>query len=114
MIAALSDRVAITPLRSWLVKAVSYALSRSRIGPNSGFSAWASGVCALAIDGTAAAAAMVAIPKRASFRFISDYLPEPIRNTRVEQSHFFHNFLRARRNVLRNWASEPARQELTS
>src|SRR5215813_2086169 len=70
MIAAFSDRVAITPLRSWLVKAVSYAWSRARIGSNSGFSASASGFCALTTDGTAAAAAMVAIPIMASFRFI--------------------------------------------
>src|SRR5262249_3298048 len=102
MIAALSDKVAITPLRSWLVKAVSYALSRSRIGPNSGFSAPAgvSDVWALATDGTAVAAAMVAIPKRACFRFICDSPPERIRGTRAERSHFFHNFLRVRTNVL--------------
>src|SRR5215831_15324370 len=69
MSAALSDMVAITPSRSWLVKAVSYAWSRARIGSNSGLWASASGFCALAMDGTAAAA-IVAIPIRASFRFI--------------------------------------------
>src|SRR5262245_9084492 len=91
MIAALSERVAITPLRSWLVKAVSYALSRARIGSNSGFSApaWASGVCALATDGTAAAAAMVAIPKMASFRFITAIIPQNEYATQLSNGRTF-------------------------
>src|SRR5215472_5265826 len=89
MSAAFSDMVAITPSRSWLVKAVSYAWSRARIGSNSGLWASASGFCALATDGTAAAAAMVAIPIRASFRFITAIIFYKEYETKLSREMFY-------------------------